>query len=358
MQRNYDLLPKSGSELWTENRKYTFGGSEAAAILGHSKYRSKDDVLTSKLEPRKPRTVWCWWGHVFEPIAKMMIEEKYGTIYNFGSIPSSTIPMCYLPDGIFIKNNKLVLLEVKCPVMRKICGCGSCISSCIKPDYVWQVQAGLMALPVKSALFADFQFRKSSIRYFKTNFHDMDFHKCWNRRPVLKRGYVAFKNRNGDNTETVDLGSMQPGELNELCRTLWVDHFKFVDADFEDWPKCYILPFKLYGLNEVWIEPDLNMQNELEEKIWKVAEELELIQSQPKKPESFKTLKCLKGYHIGTAKYSKTEDSETWLFKRSKKSMCQVHGRSHMKFGGYLKKIYGQDKWIYHCCLGGSIDAI
>jgi len=63
-------------EEWLKARRSGIGASDAAAILGHSRWRSPLDLFCDKIGLAKPETEtpeWIEWGNILEPV----IAEKY-----------------------------------------------------------------------------------------------------------------------------------------------------------------------------------------------------------------------------------------------------------------------------------------
>lgn len=151
------------SKEWFELRNTMLTASVAADVLGESKYGNRTEVLLDKLGllPNKYKeNMFVHHGKKYEQIATMIYENVYNTkIKEFGLIPyyygnKTDISDNFLgasPDGISScttldgKMNKLLgrLLEIKCPLKRKIINIGN-VDSVICPRHYWiQVQVQL-----------------------------------------------------------------------------------------------------------------------------------------------------------------------------------------------------------------------
>jgi putative phage-type endonuclease len=74
-----------GTPAWLEARKKRLGGSEIAAMLGISPYKSRDDLLQEKMGLVEVQSI-SHLPHVkrgidAEPIARALLEKKYGVVY-------------------------------------------------------------------------------------------------------------------------------------------------------------------------------------------------------------------------------------------------------------------------------------
>ena len=171
LQNCYGSLPKQGTSDWMKMRENRLGGSEIYKFIN-----TKRMSTFKKNRLKRINNVCTWWGLSFEVIAKDVLNMKGYTIYDFGSLPSCTLPMAYSPDGFIVDNNELVLLEIKCPIYRHIK-----LETPIKPEYSAQVQAGMKITPADITWFCRFLFRKCSVnqidilRAYDRKFH----HECY-----------------------------------------------------------------------------------------------------------------------------------------------------------------------------------
>lgn len=165
---HYDYLknlpqPVQKSKEWFELRDGMITASSAADILGESKYGTREEMILDKvgiLPNKYKENMFVHHGKKYERIATMIYENLYNTkVGEFGLVPyqndhTDKQKITYMgasPDGISTcvtldgKPNKLVgrMLEIKCPLKRKIETSGS-IDGTICPHYYWvQVQVQL-----------------------------------------------------------------------------------------------------------------------------------------------------------------------------------------------------------------------
>lgn len=173
LREQYGHLPAQGTREWLEHRSMSIGGSELAAFVGLSKYRSPSYVIDSKLQPPVPfSNRYTNWGKIFESVSRALMELQFDTtIYEFGSIPSRFVSgLSYSPDGIGVIGKNLVLFEMKSPSRR-------IPTEYIPEEYYIQVQHGLHTIPeVDYAIFVDALYYKCSYEDLYTNGYDTDYH--------------------------------------------------------------------------------------------------------------------------------------------------------------------------------------
>jgi len=99
-----------------EKRSNYIGGSDVAAILGLSKYRTPYEVWESKINgSRQDDNPAMMWGRLLEPVVIKHFENSNGVeVYDNNRLYSSDVEFlkCH-PDGLYMKNGVLHLLEVK-----------------------------------------------------------------------------------------------------------------------------------------------------------------------------------------------------------------------------------------------------
>lgn len=203
LQRFSDL-PKQGSQAWIHSKCHTVGGSEISCLNGTNAYQTEAELLKRKIRDGKikvdmemsnileninvPEDLMrqiledenlCLieyhapsseqipevsveateWGKLFEQTSINFYEHTENVkIYEFGSITCEKYPFnSYSPDGIFIKDDTLFLLEIKNPFRRIPNGF-------IKADYESQIKAGLSMVPeLEGAIFLDMFIRCCSM---------------------------------------------------------------------------------------------------------------------------------------------------------------------------------------------------
>lgn len=160
------------SEAWLEERKKYLTSSDAGTALGLNPYQRREELLFSKCGAGKPfnGNEATQWGEKYEDEAIEMYCDAMGMIqHEFGLIPSEMVSrgendlffpgsefLAGSPDGIATTSENPdtsdpVLLEVKCPMRRKI-KMGYC------PVYYYpQVQLNMYICNVKHAAFIEYK---------------------------------------------------------------------------------------------------------------------------------------------------------------------------------------------------------
>lgn len=143
--------PIQKSNEWFQLRKDMLTASNGGAAIGESHFNNIKDVLLDKIGYSKPykENDYVYHGKKYEKIATMIYEYIYNTkIGEFGLIQHPTIK--YLgasPDGISMSltldskpNNMLgKMLEIKCPITRKINTKGKIKGDIVPAYYYTQV---------------------------------------------------------------------------------------------------------------------------------------------------------------------------------------------------------------------------
>lgn len=166
---NYEVIPVTvGTPAWLELRKQGIGGSDCAAALGVSKYRTPYQVYCDKLGLAEPleETEPMYWGKVHEKnIVARYAQDTNMDVECPQAIFRSKLNrfMQYTPDGIVGRGSRL--LEVK--TSRYGDGFGESGSDVIPQEYILQVQHGMavLGLPVcdVAVLIAGSEYRQYEI---------------------------------------------------------------------------------------------------------------------------------------------------------------------------------------------------
>ena len=149
------ILPAQRSDAWFKMRSEKITASDCGTVLGQNKHEPVYSFLIKKVFGSTFETnEACYHGKKFENIVTLMYEYKYDTcVHEFGLLghPEHTI-LGASPDGIcwpYKRDGKtrseLVgrMLEIKCPLLRKIKYSGE-VKGEICPIYYWcQVQQQL-----------------------------------------------------------------------------------------------------------------------------------------------------------------------------------------------------------------------
>ncbi len=168
--------PAQRTAEWFNDRKYTIGGSEVAAVMGLNPYSKFKDVVAIKLGIRFFfGNIATDWGILFESTSKKLMERAtIMEIQEVNGVEGFVNGHRYSPDGlsVVLENGieQIVLFEFKSP-FRKI------PTGKIPAYYLPQVMAGLANIDICDyALFVNTCFRKSSLEDWPTNSYDLAFH--------------------------------------------------------------------------------------------------------------------------------------------------------------------------------------
>lgn len=262
---------EQGSDNWLQGRKWAFGGSEMASVLGTDPYKNLDDVIATKRSMSNHQTDATQWGHLFEPVAKEYLKKIYGTIYEFGSIPHCRFPVVYSPDGIICdKNDDLHLIEIKAPIMRGI--------KKIPAQYLEQVKTGMCVLPVEDTHFWQFRFRRCPLTYSpKSNKYDRWYHKEFKSRQkdmsILSFGYLHWDNKSI--LTDLSLSPVMIGKIPKGKPTIIID----IDTKFES---GVVLMFKLFEMEKTIVEMEPDYLTSKQNLLWELHKKLmESIEKEP-----------------------------------------------------------------------------
>lgn len=257
-QNKFKNLPVQGSSEWLEGRSLCFGGSEMATLVGKNKYEKTESLITKKQTRQYEQSDATKWGQLFEPVAKKYLKQECGTIYEFGSITHSYYPISYSPDGLFMKDNELVLLEIKCPSMRGV--------DKIPESYLYQVQTGMNIINVEYCLFTQFRFRRC---LFGTNTlnctYDRKYHKEYRKRCAdkfaISYGYLWWDTKQKPILDLAEFDSITPFIKNLPYPEI------FMECNF-DKTDGMVLQWKLFETSKEKIHPEENFLHKHETMLW------------------------------------------------------------------------------------------
>lgn len=257
-----------GTDEWLKGRSFAFGGSEMGSVFGENKYESWQDLLNKKALQTFTKCDATEWGHLFEPIAKLYLQKSHGTIYEFGSIPHSYLPVCYSPDGLLVMEDELVLLEIKNPIWRSV--------HKIPEMYIHQIQTGMNIINVKYCLFAQFRFRRCKLGTSPWSVtYDRVYHKEYRKRCKdqgnISYGYLYWPTED----DLVDLGTVESifAELQKI--PLDIQPKIIIEEKFDPTiTKGKVLMWKLFEKKIDKIEPVKNYLQDKEEALWSKYKEM------------------------------------------------------------------------------------
>jgi len=177
------------SKEWFDQRREALTASDVPTVLGDNKYKSEWQLLLDKCGQGKPFTgnEATLWGQHYEDVA----IEKYSEIKNkkvlsFGLLIHKEHQwLGGSPDGITTDG---ILLEVKCPLTRKI------VQGEVPEHYIAQVLLNLEICNLDLAHFIEFVPGKSDNDYI-INIVEIPRNREWFERslPILKSFWDSVK---------------------------------------------------------------------------------------------------------------------------------------------------------------------
>lgn len=266
LTEKYSDLPPQGSEYWLENRKHTFGGSEVATILGINPYQSLKTLIKIKVAHEYRDCLAMAWGRNFEDVSFELLKDSHD-VFHFGAVPHEGGTICYSPDGVIVVNDLLVVVEIKCPLWRKVVG--------VVPDlYLPQVLAGIDTLGCDYGLFIDNEFRKCALEDFGFNpRYNTSFHRLKIWKGNLTQEPIAIGLLVWEGVGTVDIGAMNitdSGIITKLGKPdiyIW-RHEAWSGISPEFWITVgHVLPFKLINTVETCVDKQENYLNGIKDEI-------------------------------------------------------------------------------------------
>jgi len=276
------LSPPQGTTAWLEGRASQFGGSEVAALLGENPYQTMNEMVQNKTSNTRHESVACCFGRLFEPVCKQVLEMlKDWKIEEISCIKSSQFPIAYSPDGVVIDDQQLMLLEIKCPMMRNDL-------NKIPEYYLPQVKTGMAIMPVDGCYFIQARFRLCSMQHlddssrYNRYFHAESAKNVPAKVPIVK-GLIYWEPRPHDISAHAlkDMGGLTPDYKHKLLVLPSYRNAKiFLNPETKDIPETGIaLPFKLFDLQIETVARDPNYLVDNMELIWNGYAELKQIES-------------------------------------------------------------------------------
>jgi putative phage-type endonuclease len=165
------------SEEWYSTRNNLITASDMGQALGVGKFGNVRDFYVKKSGYEKD--TFCSfpaleWGIKYEPVATELYEKRQHTkVHEFGLIQHPSIPFFGAsPDGI---TEQGVMLEIKCPYIRKING------TSIVDQYFYQMQGQLEVCDLDVCDFLECEFKEYVDEY--------EFNKDWNKEGTHSKDY-------------------------------------------------------------------------------------------------------------------------------------------------------------------------
>lgn len=261
----YSNLPSQGSDAWLQIRKTKFGGSEIGRLINP---KTRNEIINQKRRCTKINNMYCWWGNQFEKVVKhyLEVEEKI-EIHEFGSIPSNKIPVAYSPDGLFIGgDDKLWLLEIKCPFMRHVN-----IGKAVPANYIAQVQTGMYILPCKNTLFLQFKFRRCYLKDINTKGKfDRSLHKDFSKHAAENEMWHGIFWWDRPHKLREEILMLDPDKI--ICN--WEEDGETLNKFLEPLETGSLMCFKLFGIQEDIIPKDKKFIKKHKKLLWNNYEKL------------------------------------------------------------------------------------
>ncbi len=306
------------SAEWYAMRQTMLSASDWGTILGVNHYAKPDSVLLKKCgeESFFPKAAMdaMAWGNKYEDVAISIYEHRNKKkILEFGCIRHPFIDFLGAsPDGI---SEDGVMLEIKCPVSRKITG--------IPPEYYWcQVQGQLEVCELDRCDFLECKLREydDEEEYLEDNYEgDYKLNEFGHEKGVVAEFYVAKNDKyiyyyspvniigeelenwkeqikgqheyienNGNSKNNIILSSFDYWYLEEVsCVPIfrnqeWFNEAKLKLGDF--WEE--VLYYREMGLD--FLKDELNNQKEEKKRIREEKKELKKKETDLRKQKKIK----------------------------------------------------------------------
>lgn len=151
---------------WFQARDGLVTASDLSSVFDLNKYQSRQELLNKKLsQTRNEDSKSTIHGKKFEPIAIDYLSKKMNVeIHEPGlKIHDNYDFIGATPDGIFSKDGELFLLEIKCPLKRKINGM-------ISYNYFCQMQLQLEVWDVETCYFLELEIEETEQPIINKNY--------------------------------------------------------------------------------------------------------------------------------------------------------------------------------------------
>jgi len=275
--------PEQLSKEWFEMRKHMLTASDIGAILGYSKYDSKNKIIKKKCGLGKPfrGNKYTFHGQKYEEIAKQIYEMRYDLkVDEFGLIQHPNIDILGAsPDGISTTG---IMLEIKCPSMRKITG--------IVPDHYWvQVQTQLQVCQLDICDFVECKITEyGSEEDYNEDVFEMDDYEYLDIIPkTFDKDHikVPYNRKNYYGLEKGIIGEIRVYENDEWKSKYFYPPFDLDSEEQLEWLDKKSTEIKKYITEIYWKlefssvvrikrDDDWWIKTDVEEKLYEVWEEI------------------------------------------------------------------------------------
>lgn len=225
--------PEQKSKEWFELREDNVTASDVGCVLGENHYNPCYQFIVKKvLNPPFTGGEACYHGCKYEQVATMLYSYRNNVeVHEFGLVKHQTLSnIAASPDGIvgkykligkFLTNKVGTMLEIKCPLYRKIQYKGK-IKGTICPIYYWdQVQQQLETCDLDNCDFAQFKI----VEYESRN----DFIKDTNKNEPYKS--ILSKNEKGCLIEIMPKNVVSELDTLDTLNTNDMDKYKKIIYD-------------------------------------------------------------------------------------------------------------------------------
>ena len=251
--------PAQRSKEWYEYRNQRITASDTAAAIDLNPYEPVESFIYKKCDPDHKfydNDAVCH-GKKYEPVATMIYEHIYNIrVFEFGALPSEKYNFLGAsPDGICSKytlDNKFskrlgVMLEIKCPITRKIITKGKINGEICPTYYYYQVQQQLACCELETC-----DFWQCNLIEYKS------------RDEYLTDQTIDTIHTIGTNSEEISIDNrLKKGAIIEFLPKVFNPEF---EGDKHVWKSKYIYPKRL-DMNEEqydnWVMHTMANLNEL-----------------------------------------------------------------------------------------------
>ena len=153
---------KSQTNEWYSIRDKKISATNISTIIGIDNYKTKEQLLNDKIYGLNTiDNKYTKHGNMFEDIAISILEEKLEIdVKEVGfKLSEKHDFLGATPDGITIIGNELFLVEIKCPLTRKISGIPSF-------NYYTQIQTQLEVFEINKCLFFECNLKEITLKEY------------------------------------------------------------------------------------------------------------------------------------------------------------------------------------------------
>lgn len=193
MERKKKNTIASQTQEWYDIRERKISATNVSTIIGINSFKTKEELLSDKIYSLdKIDNIYTKHGNKFEEIAIDILGNQLDiSIEDIGfGLSKKYNFLGATPDGITILNNKICLVEIKCPLKRKITGIPSL-------DYYCQMQTQMEVFDIEECIFFECNIEEiTKSEYQKTkDKSDIGYYKIKNIYWKLKESSLNIVKR-------------------------------------------------------------------------------------------------------------------------------------------------------------------